>query len=121
MSFMRAFCLTMMLCGLSLAAAWSPVDYGTGPVNIPVDFTPTSPVTSGDGQISGIATFNVPAGIDSLAISLNAGISAQAGSGQTSFIAVLSTDIAVATVPEPASLSLLAGAASLLIRRRRYA
>lgn len=94
------------------------VDYGTGPVNVPVTFAPSSPITSGEGLISGVAVFNVPAGIDTLLLDLSAGLTAQANSGQTSFVAVLNTDITVATVPEPASLGSLACAGALLLRRR---
>ncbi len=86
---------------------------------LPLVFTPTPPNTPGSDEFTGTATLLLPINTTGLYAELFANVSASATEPGTSNVHLLNAQISFTTIPEPASLGLIGGIASMLLRRRR--
>lgn len=90
-----------------------------GAIVAPIVFVPSSPITSGSALFIGTALIDLPASTSSVQASLTFTMSAMSSGSATAQMQNLNADLTFTTIPEPTTLGLLAGAGSMLLRRRR--
>lgn len=90
-----------------------------GVYSVGLTFVPTSPLTTGEGEFVGTALVDLVPNLSAASVSLTATLTASSGGAATSTLQIKNAEIAFTTIPEPASLGLLGGVASMLLRRRR--
>lgn len=95
------------------------LDIDGGEYVVPITFTPPSPQTSGEGAFIGTALVDFSPDLSSALVALTATLTASSGGAATTTLQINNVQIAFTTIPEPASLGLIGGVASLLLRRRR--
>ncbi len=95
------------------------LNIGGGVYNVPLVFLPPSPQTSGQGEFVGTVLIDLIPDLNATTVSMTATLTASSSGSATTTLQIKNAQIAFTTIPEPASLGLIGGVASLLLRRRR--
>jgi hypothetical protein len=90
-----------------------------GTYAVPLVFAPPSPQTGGEGEFVGTVLIDLIPDLSNASVALTATLTASSSGSATTTLQIKNAEIAFTTIPEPASLGLIGGVASMLLRRRR--